>query len=49
MFRGESPTGIRVRRNGCSVAEVEDERIVRYRDYYDRATLLEQLGLTDVL
>ena len=49
MFRGESPTGIRVRRNGCSVAEVEAGRIVRYRDYYDRATLLEQLGLTDVL
>ena len=49
MFRGESPTGIRFRRDGCSVAEVEGGRIVRYRDYYDRATLLEQLGLTDVL
>ena len=49
MFRGESPTGIRVRRNGCSVAEVEDGRIVRYRDYYDRSTLLEQLGLPSVL
>jgi steroid delta-isomerase-like uncharacterized protein len=45
VFRGESPTGIRFRRDGCSVAEVEGERIVRYRDYYDRATLLEQLGL----
>lgn len=49
VFRGESPTGIRFRRDGCSVAEVEDERIVRYRDYYDRATLLEQLGLPSVL
>ena len=49
VFRGESPTGIRFRRDGCSVAEVEDGQIVRYRDYYDRATLLEQLGLTDVL
>ena len=49
MFRGEYPTGIRFRREGCSVAEVEAGRIVRYRDYYDRATLLEQLGLTDVL
>ena len=49
MFRGESPTGIRFRRDGCSVAEVHSGRIVRYRDYYDRATLLEQLGLTDVL
>ena len=49
MFRGESPTGIRFRRDGCSVAEVEDSRIVRYRDYYDRSTLLEQLGLPSVL
>jgi len=49
MFRGESATGIRFRRDGCSVAEVEGEQIVRYRDYYDRATLFEQLGLTDVL
>ena len=49
MFRGESPTGIRVRRSGCSVAEVQDGRIVRYRDYYDRSTLLEQLGLPSVL
>lgn len=49
VFRGESPTGIRFRRDGCSVAEVDDGRIVRYRDYYDRATLLEQLGLTDAL
>src|SRR5688500_17392049 len=49
MFRGESPTGIRFRRDGCSVAEVEEGRIVRYRDYYDRSTLLEQLGLPSVL
>jgi len=49
MFRGESPTGIRFRRDGCAVAEVVDGRIVRYRDYYDRATLLEQLRLGDVL
>jgi steroid delta-isomerase-like uncharacterized protein len=49
MFRGESPTGIRFRRDGCSVAEVDDGRIVRYRDYYDRTTLLEQLGLPGVL
>ncbi len=49
MFRGASPTGIRFRRDGCSVAEVEDGRIVRYRDYYDRSTLLEQLGLPSVL
>ena len=48
-FRGEAPTGIRFRRDGCAVAEVEDGRIVRYRDYYDRATLFEQLGLGDLL
>ncbi len=49
MFRGESPTGIRFGREGCSVAEVEGGQIIRHRDYYDCATLLEQLGLTDVL
>ncbi len=49
VFRGESPTGIHFRRDGCSVAEVEEGRIVRYRDYYDRSTLLEQLGLPSVL
>ena len=49
VFRGELPTGIRFRREGCSIAEVEGGRIVRYRDYYDRSTLLEQLGLADVL
>lgn len=48
-FRGELPTGIRFERRGCAVAEVRDGRIVRYRDYYDRATLLEQLGVIDVL
>ena len=48
-FRGTLPTGIRFERRGCAVAEVVDGRIARYRDYYDRATLLEQLGLIDVL
>ena len=37
------------RRRGCSVAEVEGGKIVRYRDYYDRATLLQQLDLIDLL
>ena len=48
-FRGRKPNGKRFRRRGCSVAEVEGGKIVRYRDYYDRATLLQQLDLIDLL
>jgi steroid delta-isomerase-like uncharacterized protein len=48
-FRGRPPTGQSFRRRGCSVAEVEGGKIVRYRDYYDRATLLGQLGMLDLL
>lgn len=48
-FRGHEPNGKKFRRRGCSVAEVENGRIVRYRDYYDRAALLEQLDLLDLL
>ena len=48
-FRGKPPNGKRFRRRGCSVAEVEGGKIVRYRDYYDRATLLQQLGLIELL
>lgn len=48
-FRGKPPNGKRFTRHGCSVAEVEGAKIVRYRDYYDRATLLEQLDLLDLL
>jgi steroid delta-isomerase-like uncharacterized protein len=44
-FRGAKPNGKRFRRRGCSVAEVEGGKIVRYRDYYDRSSLLQQLGL----
>lgn len=44
-FRGQQPNGKRFRRRGCAVADVEGGRIVRYRDYYDRATLLDQLAL----
>ena len=45
-FRGTAPNGRRFERRGCSVAEVERGLIVRYRDYYDRMTLLQQLGIT---
>lgn len=48
-FRGRKANGKRFRRRGCSVAEVEGGKIVRYRDYYDRATLLQQLDLIDLL
>ncbi len=48
-FRGKAPNGKRFRRRGCSVAEVEGGKIVRYRDYYDRATLLQQLDIMDLL
>lgn len=45
-FRGTAPNGRRFERRGCSVAEVERGLIVRYRDYYDRLTLLQQLGIS---
>ena len=44
-FRGTEPNGKRFRRRGCSVAEVQGGKIVRYRDYYDRLTLLQQLDI----
>lgn len=48
-FRGKEPNGKRFRRRGCAVADVEGGKIVRYRDYYDRATLLRQLDILDLL
>jgi steroid delta-isomerase-like uncharacterized protein len=48
-LRGEPPTGRTFERKGCTVAEVRAERIVRYREYYDRATQLRQLGLTHLI
>ena len=45
-FRGHPPNGKRFSRRGCAVAEVESGRILRYRDYYDRACLYAQLDLT---
>ena len=47
-FRGHEPNGRRFSRAGCAVAEVERGRIVRYRDYYDRASFYAQLGLMDL-
>lgn len=48
-FRGRVPNGRRFRRRGCAVADLDRGLIVRYRDYYDRATLLQQLQLMDLL
>ncbi len=48
-LRGEPPTGRRFERRGCAVAEIEDGKIVRYRDYYDRAQMYEPLGLMHLL
>jgi steroid delta-isomerase-like uncharacterized protein len=47
-FRGREPNGRKFSRRGCAVAEVERGQIVRYRDYYDRARLFEQLDLMDL-
>ncbi|HWH06794.1 MAG TPA: ester cyclase [Gaiellaceae bacterium] len=48
-FRGEAPNGRSFHRRGCAVAEVEGGKIVAYRDYYDRATMLDQLDLRHLL
>lgn len=47
-FRGRIPNGKKFSRRGCAVAEVERSRIVRYRDYYDRASFFAQLDLMDL-
>jgi ketosteroid isomerase-like protein len=36
-------------RRGCAVAEVEGGKIVRYRDYFDRAQMYAPLGLMHLL
>ena len=38
------PTGRSFVRTGVGIVEVKDGRIVRYRDYFDRLTMTEQLG-----
>jgi len=48
-FRGEKPNGRAFHRRGCAVARVEGGKIVAYRDYYDRATMLDQLRLRHLL
>jgi steroid delta-isomerase-like uncharacterized protein len=48
-FREREPNGKRFVRRGCAVAEVHEGRITRYRDYYDRAIMLQQLEMMDLL
>jgi len=48
-FRGRPPNGRSFRRRGCSVADVRGGKIVHYRDYYDRASMLQQLELIELL
>jgi len=39
------PTGRSFARSGVGIVELRDYRIVRYRDYFDRQMMTEQLGL----
>jgi steroid delta-isomerase-like uncharacterized protein len=39
------PTGRSFSRTGVGIVEVRDGKIVRYRDYFDRRTMTDQLGL----
>jgi steroid delta-isomerase-like uncharacterized protein len=39
------PTGRPFARTGVGIVELRHGKIVRYRDYFDRQTLTEQLGL----
>jgi steroid delta-isomerase-like uncharacterized protein len=39
------PTGRSFARTGVGIVELRDGKIIRYRDYFDRQTMTEQLGL----
>ena len=39
------PTGRVFARTGVGIVELRDGKIVRYRDHFDRQTMVEQLGL----
>ena len=42
-----APTGRKVKVRYCSVMRVDDGKVVEGRDYYDSASIMRQLGLTD--
>jgi steroid delta-isomerase-like uncharacterized protein len=39
------PTGRSFARSGVGIVELRDSQILRYRDYFDRQTMAQQLGL----
>lgn len=41
----DEPTGHAFARTGVGIVEPRDGKIVRYRDHFDRQTMVEQLGL----
>ena len=43
------PNGKRFRRRGCAVVELESGKIVRCRDYFDRANMYAPLGLMHLI
>ena len=45
LLPSTSPTGSAFARTGVGMIELRDGKIVRYRDYFDRQTMTEQLGL----
>ncbi len=49
QFAGAEPTGLPFTRRGVGVAEVHNGRITAYRDYFDRATMLSQIGRIDLI
>jgi len=44
-LEGIPATGREIAVVACSIAEVEDDRIVRERDYYDNLAVMSQLGV----
>ena len=42
-----APTGKNMEIRYCSVMHVEDGKVVEGRDYYDSASIIQQLGLVD--
>jgi steroid delta-isomerase-like uncharacterized protein len=40
------PTGRRMQMKLCDVMEIEDGKVIRYRSYFDAASMMQQLGLT---
>lgn len=42
-----APTGLKMEVRYCSVMRVDDGKVVEGRDYYDSASIAQQLGLMD--